>query len=135
MLTDDELAAMRDTTTAALPDTCTITRAAAATPTFDADTGTYSSGTPTAIYSGACRLRPGNRSDRSDVHGDALIAVDRWTLTLPADADDVAVGDIAAVTVSDDPHVTDRWFRVAVVAPGSWLISRRLTVEEVVDRD
>lgn len=132
MLTDDELAAMRDTTTAALPDTCTITRAAAATPTFDADTGTYSSGTPTAIYSGACRLRPSAGASAA-AHGDDQVTVDTWTLTIAAPAAAIAVGDIVTVTGASDPTLTSRKFRVLELPAGSWLITQHVTVEEVVD--
>ena len=130
----DELTAMQETADSALPDTCTITRVSTTAATFDDDTGQYTTPTPTTVYSGACRLRSGGRTTRSDESGDRLVVVNEWTLTLPSDSAEVLVGDIVALADSDDPTIDDCRFRVAVVNPGSWLISRRLTVEEVLDR-
>ena len=133
-LTDAELDSMRATADEALPDECTITRASATAATFDPVTGTYTSGTPTTVYAGPCRLRPVGRSGRTEDQGDVLVAVERWTLTLPATVAALVVGDIVAITTSSDPHITARTFRVTTIGPGSWLIARRVTVEEVVDR-
>ena len=82
-LTDAELDSMRATADEALPDECTITRASATAATFDPVTGTYTSGTPTTVYAGPCRLRPVGRSGRTEDQGDVLVAVERWTLTSP----------------------------------------------------
>lgn len=138
MLTADDLAAMRDTVNAALPDTCTITGEdpEAGPPELDTDTGLYAASEPLTLYSGACRLRRGatgvTAGDDRD-QGGAVKYVEQWLLTLPAEAAVVAVGSVVSIDSGSDPTISVRRFRIVLIPPGSWLLSRQVIIEEVVD--
>jgi len=131
MLTDAELAGMRATSAGALPDTCSIERAAADPPTFNHTTGSYDLAAPTVVYDGPCRLRAPTAAQLEVIFGDSDTTRQRFVLTLPADVPDIQLGDVAFVTSSSDPHIGRRAFRVSAVPSGSWLIDRRVGVEVI----
>lgn len=127
MISASDLAGLRATSLAALPDTCTIARKAL-TGTTDA-TGSYTPDAPTSIYSGVCRLRPPDTAEIRVLAGDEQVTRQRYVLTIAHDAAEVLVDDIVSVTVSSDAVMLARPFRVIGRASGSWLIDRRLIVE------
>lgn len=128
MLTATELAAMRVTSTSALPDTCIINRPAT-TGSVGEGTGNWTPGAPTLIYSGACRLRPPDMAEIRVLAGGEQVTRQRFILTITDDAATVAVDDIVTFTGSSDPHIADRPFRVVGYASSSFLIDRRIVVE------
>lgn len=130
MLTATELAAMRATSLAALPDTVTITRAAG-TPVFNPSTGLYTTPTPTTVHNGAARVRPASALDQTALFGDTQVTRARYIVTLPHDVADLAVDDQMVVTAWSDPHIDDLALRITVVPHGSWLIDRRVGAEVI----
>lgn len=131
MLTDSELASIRDTHDQALPDTCTITRAAGPG-TFDESTGQYASvPAPTAVYSGACRVGMAAVSgSRGLDFGEEPVTIRMYVVTLPASEDDVQVDDIVTITDSADTQLEGKVLRVADVRAWSFGITRRLVCQE-----
>ena len=132
-ITDTELAQLRADAEAEMPDTCAFTRAATDTPTLNTGTGALTIPDPTVVYTGACRIRalgPGSVAD----HGDGLVTVSRYAVTVPYDAGPLAVGDVAVFAATTDPQIGTRAFRIVDRAAGSNQIDQRVTVEEVVDR-
>lgn len=128
MLETAELEAMQDASASAMPDTCTITR------TVDGDvdpvTGVYS-GTATTVYSGACRSRQySNSQDASVMIGDLSDTLGRYVLTLPASATGIAIDDVVTISTDTDGDLDGRTFYVAHVPKQSWLIDRRLIIED-----
>jgi hypothetical protein len=121
LLTAGELAAMRATADAALPDTCTISRPALVSDGAGGQTSTYSQVGGTI----ACRLSPagvGTQSDEMEL-ADRDTSTTDWIVTLPAGTD---VGE------KDRVLTGGRTFEVTrVKAPMSWEISRRVLAIEV----
>lgn len=129
MLNADELAGMRATVTAALPDTVTITRTTA--------DGAYNPGTllhaaPTVAtqYTGAARVRPISVSPRQVVTGDAIEQLGQYVATLPYTATGIEVEDRLKVTASDDAGMVNQEFRIVEVQLGSWELGRRLILDK-----
>lgn len=131
MLTQPELDAMRDTITAALPDTCVITRPAAGG-TLDPVTGIWTPAAAAAVYTGACRVRQPTTEEFEKLFGDTQVTEVRYIGTLPHDSPVLAIGDRWAVTVSSDPQLLTAPLRVTRIAFGSWHLGRRVGLEIVV---
>lgn len=128
MINDVELAAMRETSETAMPETCTVTRAGAAD--IDPVTGVHS-GTPTTIFSGACRIRQfSNSQDAVVMVGDLDETLARYVLTVPASATGVAVDDVVTVSSTTDADLDGRTFYVSHIPKQSWLTDRRLMIED-----
>lgn len=130
MLTEDELASMRETVSSALPDTATVTRVATGR-TFNATTGAYTAGTVETVWSGNCRVRPQQAAERQTIIGDAHATLHRYIGTVDFDADGLAVDDFLTVDTSTDDHMVGRWFRILEIRDGSWNLGRRLLLEDV----
>lgn len=131
----EELEALRYTSGLAMPDTCTVKRLDyPGTADLDAETLLYTPSTPTTVYTGKCRIRPASTRSDAQRRDDTPVTADQYMLTVPYNEGPFAVGDIAQVTVSDDPHITTRSWRVTSVPAGSWQIDQRLVIEEVIDR-
>ena len=128
MITDTELAEMRATSTAALPDVGTITRPVKAG-TLNEVSGDWTPGTETAVYTGAMRVRPAGTEDQQRIFGDVDVTTLRYTLTVPHDTPAVKIDDRVTVTTSSDPHIAATPFKVVAVMTGSWLIDRRIGLE------
>lgn len=128
MINSDELAAMRETSESAMPETCTITRADSAD--IDPVTGVYS-GTPTTVYSGACRIRQySNSQDAVVMIGDLDETLGRYILTVPASATGVAIDDVVTISSTTDDDLDGRTFYVSHIPKQSWLTDRRLMIED-----
>lgn len=128
MINSAELAAMRETSESAMPDTCTITRAGAAD--IDPVTGVYS-GTPSTVFSGACRVRQySNSQDAVVMVGDLDETLARYVLTVPASATGVAIDDVVTVSSTNDSDLDGRSFYVSHIPRQSWLTDRRLIIED-----
>lgn len=127
-LSASELASMRAEASSALHDTCQITRAAAAV--FDPNTGTYTPGAPTVLYTGACQVRP-MMQERQSAIGDVDTIIDKYIVTLPYDADGFATGDTLTVTSATDAELNGRSFRIYALRWSSPQINRRVVLEDL----
>ena len=116
MITADELAGMRETSESAMPDTVLIQRPPAP---------------GTTIYNGRGRLRSPGATQIEVVFGDAQTTRERFILTVPHNAGDIKIGDIATVPDGTAPQIGPRAFRVVAVQGGSHLIDRRIGVEVI----
>jgi len=130
MLTDAELAGMRATSTAALPDTCAVTRPAE-DGTLDPITGEWVPNPPTTVYAGACRGRPPTTTELEILFGGTQSTVQRLVVTFPHDIAPVLIDDTVKITVSSDPQLLTRAWRVVAVNTGSWHIDRRVACEVI----
>jgi hypothetical protein len=112
-----------------LLDECSITRAG--TPVFSPATGTYAT-TTTVIFAGPCNLTPfASSSALSEQLGGQAVDTRTYRMTLPWDAPQILEEDTAAVTVSADPLLTARSFRVVHIEGETFQAARRLIVEEI----
>ena len=122
MLTSSELSAMQTTLDASLPDTGVIQRLTTAP---DGQGGVVE--TWAAVGTAACRVSPQfgfvRYGSAERIEGQRLTEVDYWTVTFP-DGTDVD---------TDDRIVTSgrTLEAVAVMAPRSWELCRRLVCTEV----
>lgn len=107
-------------------DTCTVTRPGAfGAP--DESTG-IPTRTTTSVYSGACRVKPEQPGEQSA--GEREVVTRRFVVSLPADTDGVAVGDVVTVTASVyDAGLVGASLVVVGVPVGSHLTARRLLAE------
>jgi hypothetical protein len=123
------LAAGRNAHNQLLVDTCTISRPGA--PTLNRTTSVLTPGTPTVLYSGACRLKP-QRVPRNEEAGERLTVVARYELALPfasLAADDLQTGDTVTITASGDTRLVGELFAVMAVDFSSTATAWRITVE------
>lgn len=120
---------MRATTETTFTDSCVINQPAA-DPTFDADTGGYSTDAAGAqVYSGPCAIAPTQGSDRVVLVADEPVTLRTFVLRLPWDATGLAVDQIATLT-TDDPHMTGRTVRVIDVQGRTTDLERILITED-----
>lgn len=110
-------------------DTGTVTRAGVAV--FDPNTGLMTPGSGTVIYDGPCRVRMPNAVETTVLFGERLTTQARFIGLFPWDVPNIELGDVVAVTESDDPYIGDRQFRVTFVASSSVLTHRRAALEVV----
>jgi len=114
-----------------LVDTGTISRPTNAGGTLDPDTGIWTPVVAAVIYTGPCRVRMPDAQERSVLFGDAEVTRTRFTITFPYDIPEVSIDDVVIITVSADPHITSRRFRVTAVLSKSVLMNRTLGCEVV----
>lgn len=112
---------------------CVITRAGAAEPVFDENTGEYTDPARVTVYDGACTVIP-EGADRVQNFGDGPVVTRVYAVSLDGLDDGVEEGDDIVFTSPDDPRV-DQIEAVVVDAPGSSLpTNRQLLVEETVTK-
>lgn len=124
------LARGRTAAEAGMVDACTITHAGAAT--TDDLTGAVT-GSPTAVYTGACRVQqPVAAGQREDV-GEMSVVMLRLVLQLPVvGSEDVTRGDLVTITSCvNDAALVGRVFRIHDLAHKSEATARRFAIEEV----
>lgn len=131
MLDDDELTSMRATVTETLVDSCVIREASEAV--YDPDQGIDVVTAGTSVYSGACRIAP-TGGERVVMVGEAAVTVRTYDLTVPWSEDGFAVDQVATITVSGDSRLVGREFRIVDVQGRTYVLGRRLVVEEVLPR-
>lgn len=115
-----------------LTDTCVIR--SPGLPVYDPDEGVDTITAGDIVYEGACRLRP-TGGDRIVMAGDAPISLRLFDLTLPWDTTGIMVNQQVTVTVSNDPHIVDRAYRVTDVVSGTDSAYRRVIVEDTLTVD
>lgn len=113
-----------------LIDTGTITRSVSA-PTFDPITGELTTVSGDLVYDGPCRMRMPSAVEQTVIFGEQLVTLTRFIALFPWDIPEVKVGDIVVITESDDPHITNRSFRVLTVPSLSVLTHRKIGCEVV----
>lgn len=131
MISSDDLTAMRSTSTAALPDTCTVKRPVAdGAGSLNTGTGVFTPSAGTTVYTGACRVRPAaGLTEVVAIFGDDQITQGRYVGTFPWNAPEFAVGDLVTITAGSDSFIDEGVFRVVRIGGGSWLIDRRVGLE------
>lgn len=139
MLNAYEIGQMRSTSSSALPDVCTITRASGE-PTLNPITLELAPGDELSVYEGACRVRPRGSQELDVEVGELHETLGPYVATLPAlssatgvvdgDPNDVIVDDFLTVISSADASMIGRSFRVVHVGWSSWQIDRRLGLED-----
>jgi len=137
MLFQAEIDGMRDTSAAAQPDTCTITRPIGE-PTLNLTTGALAPGASETIYAGPCRVRPRGSEELDAQVGDLHESLGPYIGTIPAttpagaigDPNEVRVDDYLTLTASTDPSIVGRPFQVTHVGWSSWQIDRRLGLQD-----
>jgi hypothetical protein len=123
----NQFAALRTVASSFMVDTCTI-----ATPsTTEFDDGSYTDTPGEAVYSGRCRIRPIG-SDQVVQAGEAPVSLRLFDVWLPYDTVGVEKDHLLTVTVSDDPYMVGRVFRVTDVQGGSDGAHRKLQVEDTL---
>jgi len=123
------LAAGRAAHNQLLVDTCTISRPG--TPTLNRTTSVLTPGSPTVLYSGACRLKP-QRVPRNEEAGERLTVVARYEVALPFASlatDSLQTGDTVTITASGDTRLVGEVFAVMAVDFSSTATAWRITVE------
>lgn len=121
MLSATELAWMRATLTASLPDTCTIKRPV---PVSDSAGGFTGLDAPANLATGvACRLEHAILSPAEKEISEKMTGVGEWFITLPFNQD---------VKPQDQIVIGTRTFHVVMHRAGSWEIGRRVVVKEIV---
>lgn len=121
MLTDDELAAMREQLAASLPDTCVILRTTAGT----ADgAGGYTGGTTSAAGTVACRVSPYPPiMDTERVAAGQQGVIEFWSITMPVGTD---------VLPTDRLTSNGETFEITgAPTPRSWELSIRILAKKV----
>jgi hypothetical protein len=115
---------------ALMQDTCTIRRATAGT--TDPETGDTTPGTPTVVYSGACRVQQAAPGAAGQDVGQAHVYQVPLILQLPMSVTGVRVEDVATIdTCALDPDLAGRRFWIRGVAVGTHKTARRLPIELV----
>lgn len=131
MTAADALARGRRLAETLRPDVGTIRRRHRGDGTIDPATLVLTPPDPTVVYTGACRVRAPTLDDTTRVFGDVPVTetsfVSTWAWNIP----DVQVGDDVTVVSVGDPHVHTRTFRVVAVGHRSYLINRKVGMEEV----
>lgn len=112
-----------------MTDACTITRGGAAG-TFDEETLVYAAGATSAIYSGACRVKPRDNQDQVVMAGDQPVSLWPYVVSVPMTVTGVEVDDLITVTACHlDPDLVGQVLRVRQVLQGSHLTARRMACE------
>lgn len=116
---------------ARMVDTCRITRAGAGDVTFDPDTGTYTDGADSLVYSGKCEVQvaDGLTAEEAEAAG-AEIGVVRVTVKIPVSSVDPKRGDVVTITrATNDPTLTGQSYTIIGGHAKTNATARRLQVE------
>jgi hypothetical protein len=129
LLTEAEMADARADAESLMTDACTITHDDA-TPTLNEETGQYDS-TPTAAYSGKCRVQAGVGMSAQRDAGDLVTFGNRVVVSLPMTAEGVADGDLVTITAAPfTPQLVGQAYRVRSLLLKSHPTAIRLECEE-----
>lgn len=117
---------------ARMVDACTIAHPGG-DPTFDADTGEYTDGTPTVYYTGKCEVQISDGLNARETEaGGTELTLTRLTVKVPISVEGVVVNDIVTITASElDPDLVDQQYRVLAGMAKSFATARRLQVERM----
>lgn len=129
MISGAELEDLRGVTASLMTDACTITRGAG-TSVLDEATGQYVRTPGALLYTGPCRVKPRDNTDRVVDAGGQAVSLFPYVLSVPVSSVDFDVDDVVTVTASAlDPALAGLVLRVKQVAVGSQLTARRLGCE------
>jgi len=111
-----------------MTDTCAV--AAYGPPTYDPVTG-VTTRTPTTVYTGPCRVRPGANGSAGETRvGEQETALWPFVVSLPFATVTVDLNHVVTVTASGDPSLVGKKLRVREVARGTHITARRLGCDE-----
>lgn len=114
---------------ALMADSCVIT-AANATQVYDEATDTYITPAGAVRYSGACRVKPRDNSDRQVEAGAETVSLWPYVVSVPMSVTTVENDDVITITACPlDPSLVGVVLRVRQVLAGSHLTARRLSCE------
>lgn len=128
-----ELPAMRARAETLMVDTIKFTVGGGAG-TFAPETGTYTPGAGTEVYSGKCQIQVGDAVPRDVSSGDRPLVVERITVKIPVGSAAVpvgAVGEITAVGGISDPSLVGLVYRVTGSHAKTFATATRLPCELV----
>lgn len=116
---------------ALMVDACAITRPLASAGQ-DETTGREVPATPTAIYTGPCRVQLENVEPAHPVAGDRVWTLQKAVISIPAAQTGPVVGDVVTITASAlDSSMVGDTYRIRSVAAKTFLTARRMTCERV----
>lgn len=118
-----------------LPDRCRVERDPqhTADDSMDWNTGDLTPDTPTLIYLGPCSINEAREPTTSVEQGGMESYRQRYRVRLPADIQDIHVGDLLTVVASaGDPGMAETVWRVERAANSSKKVSTRLRIERVI---
>lgn len=113
-------------------DTATIHRSSGE-PTFDPNTGTYTSSSPGLVHTGACRVRTSTTIEATELFAERQVSTSRLAVLFPFDIPEVIVGDTVTIIDSNDEHLIGREFRVVLVPFSTFTTARSLGCEVVTE--
>lgn len=130
MSVQEAMQAGRQLAATLLVDVGTITRKGVGPGTLDPVTGDWTPAVATTVYSGACRVRkPTTGREEQIVFGDINTTVTRHIVNLPSDAPIINLGDVFALTSTNDPQILNVAMRVVSVTSKTVLMYRQLGLE------
>lgn len=117
-----------------MTDNCTITRAGVGEPVYNPATDTFTNPATTTVYQGKCKIRSRQAMANTADAGEDVVVVARRELHLPVTAtgvSDVRVNDVATITVSTNPNLAGKRFRISDLGEDqTHQTARRLGVEQ-----
>lgn len=130
LLTDRELAAIRQDTVQLRPDTGRFERQLTLSE-YDPVTGLTTGETRDLLYEGPCAIYPHmSRRDRFDEFGQGLIFTRQYRVNIPYTETDIQIRDRFTILISADPQLVGREMEVRDVVVGTNLGYRRITVHD-----
>jgi Family of unknown function (DUF6093) len=124
-----EISAGRVLAESLMVDTIQISRPGA--PIFDPSDGSYD-GSSTIVYDGQCRVRTPNLTEQLSIFGQGPVTTSRYVIWVPWSAPEALVGDVATVTLTEDPILAGRKLRIVVVPAATFVMVRKLGAEVIV---
>lgn len=110
-------------------DACMITNAAAVE-VYDVATDAYITPAGASRYTGPCRVKPRDNTDRVVVAGEQATSLWPFVVSVPMAVVGCEVDDVVTITASSaDPDLVGLKLRVRQVAQGSSITARRLGCE------
>jgi len=94
-------------------------------------TGQYTDTVGALVYEGKAKLQTTDTIGHSATANDRVVVSTRFELHLPVSAPQAEVGQVWTTTVSVDPQLVGKRFRVASLVEKTYLTARRLAVEEI----
>ena len=110
-------------------DTAIVTRSGALT--LNTSTGVLAPAAATTIYTGLCRLRQPSAEETEILFGDTQETRSRFIACFKYTVTAVAVDDVVTFTVSDDPDVLARSFRILSTPASTFVLYKGYPCEAV----
>lgn len=102
-------------------DTAVITRPGSA-PVFNPATGQLTAALGTVVYAGPCRLRQPTSAESEVLFGEEQVTRTTFIVCVPYATIGVKIADVVAVTLSGDPDVLSRRYKITAVPLSTFTI-------------